>query len=172
MLERDLATVRSSRGFNVALPIGDRRSSPVIGAVPIEPQNRNQAIKTRVQSQTEIWRWQEIERWMNVETRGWGVPRHSYWRESVDSSIAFFFGVMKTPLYRRREGRRLFWKKEARRYVAFLSSTGTLPVPLPLPRDCPASREIGGWKLRVSFTARMLNEERYHSEFRYLSTKK
>lgn len=37
-----------------------------------------------------------------------------------------------------------FWKKEARRYVAFLSSTGTLPVPLPLPRDCPANRQIGG----------------------------
>lgn len=32
-----------------------------------------------------------------------------------------------------------FRKEEARRYVAFLSSTGTLPVPLPLPRDCPVN---------------------------------
>lgn len=54
MLERDLATVRSSKRLNVALPIDERRSSPVIGAVPIEPQNRNQAIKTRVQNQIEL----------------------------------------------------------------------------------------------------------------------
>lgn len=30
-----------------------------------------------------------------------------------------------------------FSEMEARRYVAFLSSTGTLQVSLPLPRDCP-----------------------------------
>lgn len=62
----------------------------------------------------------------------------------IDSSIAFFFffGVIKNFMsLERRERRRLFWKKEAWRYVAFLSSTGTLPVPLPLPRDCPANRK-------------------------------
>lgn len=56
----------------------------------------------------------------------------------------FLFGVTRNAFILEKRTRKIIlWKKEARRYVAFLSSTGTLPVSLPLPRDCPVNGEIG-----------------------------
>lgn len=51
--------------------------------------------------------------------------------------------------------------KEARRDVAFLSSTGTLPVPLPLPRDCPVWERNSVEKKILSHLLQFLGNDLY-----------